>query len=312
MARQIGKACLLALVAGLLTGATGAQNSTNSESLGDVARQLKAQQAKPEKKPRVYTNDDLAPAPASSAATGEAKSEAKHDTKSEAAGSAAPATAESREETHGEKYFRDQMSKLQNRLGTHQRELSVLEQKLGQNQMMYYPDPNKGLLQESGPTAMSDVHALQDEIDKKKAEISADEEAIESLQEQLRRDGGDPGWLRMSQPPSPTSAAVQEQPKEKPKTREEWQARFKSVRSRLADAQEQQQLAEDELNLLQIQFARELNSDAKTELADKIKAKEDEVSQNRAATAAAHKALEELQDEFKAGGFPNEWIEPEG
>ena len=88
------------------------------------------------------------------------------------------------------------MSKLQDRLEIDQRELSVLEQKLGQNQMQYYPDPNKGLLQESGPTAMSDIHKLQDQIDKKKAEIAADQEAIDDLREQLRREGGDAGWLR--------------------------------------------------------------------------------------------------------------------
>jgi SMC interacting uncharacterized protein involved in chromosome segregation len=62
--------------------------------------------------------------------------------------------------------------------------------------MQYYPDPNKGLLQESGPTALSDIHNLQDQIAKKRAEINADQEAIDDLREQLRREGGDAGWLR--------------------------------------------------------------------------------------------------------------------
>jgi SMC interacting uncharacterized protein involved in chromosome segregation len=43
---------------------------------------------------------------------------------------------------------------------------------------------------------MSDIHKLQDQIDKKKAEIAADQEAIDDLREQLRREGGDAGWLR--------------------------------------------------------------------------------------------------------------------
>jgi hypothetical protein len=94
-------------------------------------------------------------------------------------------------------------------------------------------------------------------------------------------------------------------------TKEYWQTRFKSVRARLADAEERQQLAEDELNLLQIQDARELDPTTKAELADKIKAKVDEVSGARAATEEAQKTLEDLQNEFKASGAPDEWSETE-
>jgi hypothetical protein len=102
-----------------------------------------------------------------------------------------------------------------------------------------------------------------------------------------------------------------QKPENEKKTREYWQSRFKSARARLADTQERQQLAEDELNLLQIQEVRELNADAKTELADKVKAKTDEVSQARAATEEARKALQDLQDEFQASGAPEEWSETE-
>jgi hypothetical protein len=208
---QIARIATLALVLGLGAGIALAQNSTSSVPLGDVARQLKAQRAKSQEKPKVFTNDDIAGLSRSlqqstassekpSTTTQEAKPEeklAKETSGNEAEKESAKATAaKTGEEKHGEKYYRDSMGKLQDRLETHMRELNVLQQKLGQNQMMYYPDPNKGLLQQSGPTAMSDVHKLQDEIAEKKAEISADQEAIEDLREQLRREGGDAGWLR--------------------------------------------------------------------------------------------------------------------
>jgi uncharacterized sporulation protein YeaH/YhbH (DUF444 family) len=172
--------------------------------LGDLARQLKAQRAKSQGKSKVFTNDDLAalpPSPAKPSITAkEAKpgeKRAKEASGNEAESESGKATpAKAGEETHGEKYYRDRMSKLQERLEIHQRELNVLQQKLGQNQMMYYPDPNKGLLQQSGPTAMSDVYKLQNQIANKKAEIAADQEAIEDLREQLRGEGGDAGWLR--------------------------------------------------------------------------------------------------------------------
>jgi hypothetical protein len=201
----------MALILGLGTGIAPAQNSTSSVPLGELARQLKAQRAKSGEKSKVFTNDDLArlsPSPERSTASPakpsttpeEAKPGeklAKETSGNEAEKESANATpAKTGEETHGEKYYRDRMSKLQDQLDIHQRELSVLQQKLGQNEMMYYPDPNKGLLQQSGPTAMSDVYKLQDQIAKKKAEIAADQGAIEDLRDQLRREGGDAGWLR--------------------------------------------------------------------------------------------------------------------
>jgi hypothetical protein len=188
----------MALVLGLGTGIALAQNSTSSVPLGDLARQLKAQRAKSGEKSKVFTNDDLATQSSTTAKEAKPGEKPAKETSGNEAGkeSAKAPPAETGEQTHGEKYYREHMSKLQDRLEIDQRELSVLEQKLGQNQMLYYPDPNKGLLQQSGPTALSDIHKLQDQIDKKKAEIATDQEAIDDLREQLRREGGDAGWLR--------------------------------------------------------------------------------------------------------------------
>ncbi len=112
-------------------------------------------------------------------------------------------------------------------------------------------------------------------------------------------------------PEAGQAASEPEKAESKQGTKEYWQSRFKAARARLADAEERQQLAEDELNLLQIQDARELNPTTKAELADKIKAKQDEVSGSRAATEEAKKALEDLENEFKASGAPDEWSEAE-
>jgi hypothetical protein len=331
MKYQVARIATLVLILGLGAGLALAQDSSSSGSLGDLARQLKAQRAKSQEKSKVYTNDDItslpplpgqstAPSAKPSRTSKEAKpgeKPAKEKSGKEAEKESAKATpAQTAEETHGANYYRDHMSELQDRLEIDRRELSVLEQQLGQNQMMYYPDPNKGLLQESGPTALSDIDKLQDQILRKKVAIAADQEAIESLREQLRREGGDAEWLRSTKPTSqasePGQAATQpEKPEEKTGTKKYWQARFKSARARLADAQERQQLAEDELNLLQIQGARALNPNAKTELAGQIKAKEDEVSQKRAATEEAQEALDDLQREFQASGAPEEWSETE-
>ena len=82
---------------------------------------------------------------------------------------------------------------MKSRLEEHQRELDVLTQKLGQNKMQYYDDPNKSLQQQY---SREDVDKLKSGIDAKQQQVDADNKAIDDLRDQLRHENGDPGWLR--------------------------------------------------------------------------------------------------------------------
>ncbi len=155
----------------------------NGASLGDVARQLKAEKAKQPKPVMVITNDNIEALGAKSAPA--PSPQAKKPANSAAEASAPP-------EVHGAEYFRSHLSNLQGQLDTHKRELAVLQQKLGQNRTQYYPNPQDSLMQQY---TRSDIDKLSAEIDAKKQQIADDEKAIEDLQEQLRREGGDPSWL---------------------------------------------------------------------------------------------------------------------
>jgi hypothetical protein len=93
------------------------------------------------------------------------------------------------------------------------------------------------------------------------------------------------------------------------KSKEYWQARFKAARSALAHAKEEQTLLEDELRLLQIQQARELNPDRSRKLNSQIDAKGIELETKRAATEKAQAALDETEKEFKKSGAPQDWIQ---
>lgn len=159
--------------------------AATDQSLGDFARRVRAEKAKEPKPVRVVTNDNLPGA--DEAAFGSASKE-----KGAAPASAEPPSPPS-PATHDEAYFRSQLRTLQGNLDTHQRELAVLQQKLGQNQLQYYPDPNKTLQQEY---SRSDIDKLTAEINAKKQQLDDDQKAIDDLHEQLRREGGDPGWLR--------------------------------------------------------------------------------------------------------------------
>jgi len=164
-----------------------------SSSLGELARQLKIERAKAGQKPvKVFTNDNLPARPPEegpTAATGMSATAGVHgESKAEATSS-----SETSGEAHNEKYYRAKIGELQSNLDLHQRELGVLQQKLSINQMQYYPDPNKTLTQEFN---RSDINKLTQDIDQKKAQVEADQKAIDDLREQLRHEGGDPGWLR--------------------------------------------------------------------------------------------------------------------
>jgi len=163
----------------------------STPSLGEIARQLRAERARTTTRPvKVFTNDNLtverraeaerAPAPKAEAPTAPSGAQ-------QAAGPATTTTV-----VHDEKYFRSEMAKLRSKLDRQQRELEVLQQKLAQNQMQYYPDPNDTLLQEF---TRDDINKKLAEIEQKQ-QVAETERAIEELHNQLRREGGHPGWLR--------------------------------------------------------------------------------------------------------------------
>jgi hypothetical protein len=102
-------------------------------------------------------------------------------------------------------------------------------------------------------------------------------------------------------------AAQGESSEDKVKTPDYWQSRFKSARAKLARAEEERQLVEDELNLIQIQQTRELDATAKQQLGEKVEAKQTEVDDKQAAADQARKALEDLETEFKNSGAPEDW-----
>jgi predicted RNase H-like nuclease (RuvC/YqgF family) len=176
------------------------QGTQAMPSLGELARQQRAQREKAQKTVvKVYSNDDLAAKPSTGASATAGETSAEAVAEQPASGEAAEGTETATEETgavHDEKYYRKQMSKLQGQLETHRRQLSVLEQKLSQGSMAYYADPQKTLEQESSPAFYSDLNKLRDDIAKKKQEIADDERAIEDLRDQLRREGAPAGWLR--------------------------------------------------------------------------------------------------------------------
>ena len=170
---------------GLAVGSAFGEQKTNADetSLGAIAREFKAERAKEPKAAKVFTNDNLP----------NASFQSESDSMNKESNGSGEGSAKSSGSAHRRDYYRTEMSVRQLKLDTDQRELSVLEQKLGQNQTQYYADPNKTLHQEY---SRGDINKLTDQIDAKKQQVADDEKSIEDLRDQLRQEGGDPSWLR--------------------------------------------------------------------------------------------------------------------
>ena len=164
-------------------GRSQQKSGTADVSLGDIARELRAQRSKETKPGKVFTNDNL---PSSGIDAGFGVNPSERKTRVDAA----PGDDSG---SRGEAHYRSQLGRLQSQRETHTRELNVLQQKLGLNQSQYYADPNKTLQEEY---ARTDINKYTEEINEKKRQIADDEKAIEDLHDQLRHEGGDPAWLR--------------------------------------------------------------------------------------------------------------------
>jgi len=267
-------------------------------SLGEVARRLRAEKQKQSQPVKVYTNDNL-PTAGNLSIVGPPASEQEREEKAASVGSP--------HEKHGAQYFQAQMSELQQQLAIHQGELGVLQQQLGQNQIQYYPNPNDTLHQEY---SRADIDKLTKAINEKKQQIESDQQAISDLQDELRREGGDPRWLQAAgtaqsaPPPKPDLSGV------KKNSEEYWRLRFSAARKALDLAQTQQKLTEDQLGLLQSQQARDVASPNAAAIAAQVAAKQSEVESRSAATAQAQQDLDALEQEFKQSGAPDEWSQP--
>jgi hypothetical protein len=125
-----------------------------------------------------------------------------------------------------------------------------------------------------------------------------------------------PGEAVSSSPPPPESKSSEPQETDSSSseskgegihTKDYWQAKFKAAREDVAKAKAAEQLSDDELNLLQIQQAREIDPTTKADLTNKVQAKQSDVDLLKATTAAAQKALDDLEKSFKDSGAPEDW-----
>lgn len=268
--------------------------TVSQPSLGEFAREQQAARAKDSNAaPRVFTNDNLPRASGGVSIIGPPPG---HEN----------ASASAEDETRSSGRLRLEVSELKEQMDTHQRELGVLQQKLGENQVQYYPNPNDILHQEY---SREDIDRLTLAIEQKKQQVEADGRALAEAEDEVARRGLAPTAPQAEQK---DSTALKPDLSGVAKGSEQyWRLRFKAARGDLAKAQEQQKLAEDEVTLLQSQQAHEMASGSASAFDSQISAKQSEAASKRAAVEQAQRDLEALEQELKESGSPRAWSEPE-
>ncbi len=162
-----------------------AQDQGSTDDVVAAARKAREQQKNAAAPKKVITNDDI-PSPKNAAPAADsaaAKPEGKPDAQDKGAGNDAKSEAAWR------KRFQQQRDKIDSA----QKELDIMQRELDKDQVQYYSDPQKALLQQHDRSEINDKTA---KIDAKKKELETLKQQLSDMEDDLRKEGGDPGWAR--------------------------------------------------------------------------------------------------------------------
>jgi len=190
------------------------------QSVADLARQERERVARQGKPAKVYTNEDVqssAPAPKPAQKKPEAEGAAETPAKpgeepageSKQAGTGAPSKGAEgkpgedktavpppdpeKERAELEKQYRERFAKLRESLAYEEKKLDVFQRELNLAQTQFYSDPNAALHEQ---TFRTEINQRTQEIERQRATVTKAKQAIDDLEEELRKKGLPPGWAR--------------------------------------------------------------------------------------------------------------------
>ncbi|HEY1483340.1 MAG TPA: hypothetical protein VGF19_11480 [Candidatus Acidoferrum sp.] len=169
---------------------TDPSQQSSGDPVAEAARKSREQQKAAPKPKHVFTNDDM-PTAADKTAPAAKPDGTPADANTDQ--SAADKDKDAAADPKSEAYWRKRFTEAHNKLATAEKELEVLQRELNKNQVQYYPDPQKALMQQYN---RSDINSETAKIDAKQKEIDALKQHISDMEDELRKAGGDPGWAR--------------------------------------------------------------------------------------------------------------------
>jgi len=180
-------AALLTL-AGFATEAQQSPDPQSSDPVADAARKARAEKQAAAKPKKVYTDDDFA-SKKNAPATPAASTAGDQASATDATATDAAALNDPKSEAYWRKRFRTVRDKLDNS----EKELDVLQRELNKDQVQYYSDPQKALMQQYDRKDINDKTA---KVDAKKKEIEDLKKQLSDMEDELRKAGGDAAWGR--------------------------------------------------------------------------------------------------------------------
>lgn len=169
------------------------QPAAKPDPLVEAARKNREAQKNAPKASAVFTNDNIPATPGAVSVVGSTATETSGKPSASSDKTTGAGEASSSAKNNDEATWRKKFADARQKLAQDQSELSVLQRESDQLQLQYYPDPTKALMQS---VDRSDIIKKQKAIDDKKKEVDADQQAISTLESELRKAGGDPGWAR--------------------------------------------------------------------------------------------------------------------
>jgi hypothetical protein len=174
------------------------------DSVADAARRARALKKAEGPAKQVWTDENIPKVPReeavaekaegdSSAATGDAAAADKDAKPTKAEDDAKKAAAKEAE-------WRQKFADARKKLDDDEKDLDLMQRELNLKRQQYFSDPNTALRdqyqRDAGPGGGGEVNTLTQKIDDQKKKIDQDHQAIDDLEEGLRRAGLPPGWSR--------------------------------------------------------------------------------------------------------------------
>jgi hypothetical protein len=169
-----------------------------SDPVADAARKAREQKKAEAKPKKVFTNDDVAPAPPPVAAATAPSSTENKDAKAGDANAAKTADGTASADAKSDKPldeagWRKRFAEQRGKISQAEQELDILQRESSKLQTQYYADPQKALAEQYTRKDVTDQDA---KIAAKKDQIAKLKQGLSDLEDQLRASGGDSGWAR--------------------------------------------------------------------------------------------------------------------
>jgi chromosome segregation ATPase len=176
-----------------LAAQQNSQRSQTGDQLADAARKARAEKKNEPKAKKVYTDDDFKTVTPPPAGTAQPSATPTEGASTAVSGTAAQTPGATKEDQNSEAAWRKRFADQRAKIAKAQEELDVLQRELNKNEVQYYSDPQKAMMQQY---SRKDVNDKLAKIQQKKDELTKLQNQLSDMEDQLRKSGGDPGWAR--------------------------------------------------------------------------------------------------------------------